>query len=430
MRFRTLAVAAFMGALCSAALAQGPEEGRAEAFRRLRAEGVVAINAGNLESASASLAQADRLIPNHPGLTLLRAKLAAARDDLPAATALLDRYARFGLTADLADDEVLQRVTVENDFVPVARRLAANAQPLGRLEVVGSLDGPFLAEGVAWDPASRRLLISGVHGRSIMAVSGGGKLTRFLDPRADVDGVMGLAIDAPRNLLWAASAGLPQAKDLPEGRRGTAALLKIDLRSGRLLSRFDPPAGSAPRAFGDIALGADGAVYVSDAFAGEILRLSPGAHRLEQLVAPGSLASPQGLVVAPDGQRLVVSDYVTGLHVVQLSTGVVTPLAAPDDASLIGVDGLVRDGDSLIAIQNGVSPHRVVRLTMNAGFSAVERWEVLAANLPQMEEPTTGLVHEDELVFVARSQWTDFGQAGALLRDPPGPAIIARLKLR
>ena len=208
--------------------------------------------------------------------------------------------------------------------------------------------------------------------------------------------------------------------------------MKIDLASGRLLARYDAPAapGEAGRAFGDLTVGPDGTVYVSDSIAGEIWRLAPGATSLDRLVAPGALGSPQGLVVTADGQRLIVADYSSGLHVVEIATGMVARLPVPANASLLGVDGLIRDGGDLIGFQNGVTPQRVVRLKLDPAATRVEAWTVLAANLPNLEEPTSGVVVGDDLVFIGRSQWTDFTDAGELRRNPPGPAVIVRLKLR
>ena len=136
------------------------------------------------------------------------------------------------------------------------------------------------------------------------------------------------------------------------------------------------------------------------------------------------------MVATPDGKRLIVADYSSGLHVLDLASGAIAPMPVPADASLIGTDGLVRDGGDLIAFQNGTNPQRVVRLRLDAAMTRVEHWTVLAANLPNLEEPTSGVVVGDDLVFVARSQWTDFKDDGSLRRTPPGPAVIARLKLR
>jgi hypothetical protein len=135
------------------------------------------------------------------------------------------------------------------------------------------------------------------------------------------------------------------------------------------------------------------------------------------------------MAVTPDGKALIVADYSSGLWRVDRATGAAVRLGAPGTASLIGVDGLISDGQFLYALQNGTAPQRVLRLTPDAGWSRIEAVEVLAANLPQIVEPTTGLVHDGELVFVSRSQWSDFDREGALTTPEPEPALISRLRL-
>jgi sugar lactone lactonase YvrE len=430
MTVRSWLIGAALALVGAAAWAQAAPAGPIAEFRRLRGEGVQAVNKGDMAAAAVRLEQADAIIPNHPGLILLRAKVEAAQDHMAAAVALMQRYADFGLTADVTTDEILQRISVENDFAPVLRQLNANAAPAGQLEIVGSIEGAYIAEGIAWDAARNRWLISGVHGKTIVAVKDDRTLSRFLQAGSDADAVQGLAINPGGKVVWAGSSGLPQAADLAADHRGRAGLLKIDLATGRLLARYDAPASPGGRAFGDLTVGPDGTVYVSDSIAGEIWRLAPGAAVLERIVAPGRLGSPQGLVVTPDGRRLIVADYSSGLQVVDLADGKVSRLPTPADASFLGTDGLIRDGDGLIAIQNGVEPQRVIRLKLDAGFTRVERWTLLAANLPNLEEPTSGVVVGGDLVFVGRSQWSDFKDDGTLRRDPPGPAVIVRLKLK
>jgi sugar lactone lactonase YvrE len=415
--------------LGTVAWAQAASEGAVTAFRRLRAEAVAAFNAGDMATAAAKLSAADAAVPNYPALVVQRAKVEAAQGHLPAAVALLDRFAHFGLTIDLTGDELLQRIAAQDGFAPVQRRLDENRAPVGALQIVASIDGAYLAEGIAWDAGRNRWLISGVHQRTITAVEGGRAPSRFLEAGADADAVQGLALDVKHGVLWAGSSGLPQARDLPPDHVGRAGLLKIDLASGRVLARYEAP--EAPqRAFGDLAMGPDGTVFVSDSLAGEVWRLPAGASTLQRLVPRGILGSPQAMVVTPDGRRLIVADYASGLNVIDLATGAVSPFPTPSDCTLVGTDGLIRDGADLIAFQNGVAPQRIVRLRLDRNFTRVEGWRVLAANLAEIAEPTTGVVLGDDLVFVARSQWAEFGDDGTLRVDPPSPVLIARLRLR
>ena len=92
----------------------------------------------------------------------------------------------------------------------------------------------------------------------------------------------------------------------------------------------------------------------------------------------------------------------------------VSVFAPPDDVTLLGIDGLACYGDDLIAVQNGVRPHRVVRFVVNAAADGVERAEVLEANHPRFEEPTLGTVVGDTYFYVANSPWNRFDRDGNL----------------
>jgi sugar lactone lactonase YvrE len=421
----TVAALVLLG-LATAAAAQGD----VAEFRRLRSEAVAAANADDIATADDRLARADALIPNHPGLILMRARLAARSGDLAQGVAHLGRYADAGLIVDPSRDPSLSLLAETPGYADIVARIAANREPVGagRLSVVATLPAGVLAESVARDEARGRWLVSQIAGRTIVAVADAGAVTPFMEAAPDIGGVLGIVVDAERGRVWAVTAPLPPATHGQTAAPPTA-LLEIDLATGRILARYPAPDAQADRTLGDIALGPDGMVYVADSGGGEVFRLTPGAETLTVFVGPGPFGSPQGMTVTPDGQALIVVDYSSGLYRVEMATGGVTQLAAPADASLIGVDGLTRDGRALYAIQNGVNPQRVLKLGIDAGWTRIDAVQVLAANLPEMDEPTTGLVHAGGLVFVSRSQWSDFDDDGAPKAGANGPAIIARLRL-
>ena len=47
-----------------------------------------------------------------------------------------------------------------------------------------------------------------------------------------------------------------------------------------------------------------------------------------------------------------------------------------------------------------------------------------AANLPEFDEPTLGVVHGDELYFVANSHWNRFDRDNRLPEGLSGPIIL------
>lgn len=428
MRLAATIVVAGLLAGAAPGLAQEAAESDVAAFQRLRAEGVAAANAEDLATATARLAEADGRIPNHPGLMLMRARLAAGAGQPEAAVAQLRRYADAGLVVNIAGDAALSSLDGTPAFEAAAAAIEANRAPVGadRMRPLAAVPGDGLVESVARDAARGRWLVALVRGRTIMALDDAGEATPFLAPDPGIGGVLGLALDARSGVLWAATAPVPPAVHGLAGDavRPRAALLKIEAASGRVLARYPTPADN--ESLGDVTLAADGTVHVAG---GDLFHLRPGGEALEVLLPAGVMRSPQGMAVTPDGAALIVADYSSGLWRVDRESGEATRLAAPARASLIGVDGLISDGRALYALQNGVAPQRVLKLTPDAGWRRIEAVEVLAANLPQVDEPTTGLVHEGELVFVSRSQWSDFDGQGALRTPHPEPALISRLRL-
>ncbi len=427
MRLAATIVFAGLMAGASPGLAQEPAETDVAAFQRLRAAGVAAASADDLAVASALLAEADGRIPNHPGMMLMRARVAAAAGQSEVAMAQVRRYADAGLAMNLAGDRALSALADEPGFDALAAALEANRAPVGadRLSVLAALPGAGLVESVARDDVRERWLVALIRDRTIVALDDAGGISPFLQSDAEIGGVLGLAMDAPVGVLWAATAPLPPAV---QSRTAAAeplvsVLLKIDAASGRVLARYPAPAGQM---LGDVTLTPDGTVYLAG---GDLFQLRAGGEALELLLPAGPMRSPQGMAMTPDGAALIVADYSSGLWRVDRAAGSATRLPAPANASLIGVDGLISDGRSLYALQNGVAPQRVLKLMLDADWSRIEAVEVLAANLPAIDEPTTGLVHGGELVFVSRSQWSDFDGEGALKSPEPAPALISRLRL-
>jgi DNA-binding beta-propeller fold protein YncE len=410
-------------------------ESDVQAFRRLRAEALAAAEANDPTTAAARLAEADSRIPNHPGLIMMRARLAAAAGQPDEAMTQLNRYAGAGLVLNLVAYRALLVLEGHPDFDAFDAVLDANRAPIGadRMSEVARIEGSVIAESLIRDEGKGRWLVSQVRGRTIVALADDGTVSDFLVLGAapEIGGVLGMAIDPEAGLLWAATSPLPPAV---YGLGADAVLpppelLKIDLATGALLARLAAPSGALERGLGDIVRAPDGTIHVADSVTGELLMLRPGGSVLEVLLPAGTLGSPQGLVVTPDGTALIVADYSSGLWRVDRATGAATRLAQPAIDSLIGVDGLTTDGRFLYGFQNGVAPQRVLKLTLDAGWTSILNVAVLAANLPVISEPTTGLVRNRELVFVSRSQWSDFGGDGAQTTAAPAPAIIARLPL-
>jgi len=116
--------------------------------------------------------------------------------------------------------------------------------------------------------------------------------------------------------------------------------------------------------------------------------------------------------VSADGRRVYVADYLRGIAVVDTAGEELAWLQTPDSISVAGIDGLVRAGDRLIAVQNGITPKRVVEFTLNPAGNAITGWRALEAGSPLLTEPTHAVVVGGEVFFIADSGWDRLDDAG------------------
>ena len=88
-------------------------------------------------------------------------------------------------------------------------------------------------------------------------------------------------------------------------------------------------------------------------------------------------------------------------------------------------------GGAIIAVQNGVSPARVMRFTLNAAADSIVEATVIDRNSVLADEPTLGVVVGDDFYYIANSHWEKYTETGELR---PGvtlrPPMILRLRLK
>ncbi len=228
--------------------------------------------------------------------------------------------------------------------------------------------------------------------------------------------------------LWFASAAVPQFADAGDAV-GNSGVFRLDPAEGEITERCLLPVSDQEHVLGDLVIDADGVIYTTDSLTGALYRFRPGSDSFDVVVEEGVFGSPQGLVVDDSGDFLYVADYIGGLYRVALSDGTVDKLAIVANITDYGIDGLYRYGEELVAIQNGIRPHRVVALRLGDSGLSIVAGRTLASNLAEFDEPTLGFVRDDDLFFVANSHWNRFDRNNALPPDLSGP-IILRLSLK
>jgi len=281
-------------------------------------------------------------------------------------------YSRMGLQlGDAAHDAPPTAISVSQVFVTLGEK-------------------DLIPEDITYDSVGGRFYISSVRHRKILSVTKEGTVSDFL-PEGDAP-VFALAADPVRRVLWATTVD-----------EGKSALLRLSLESGKLLKRYDLPAG-AKHELGDMTLSASGDAYVSDGL-GSVYLVDHKRDGLELLFGPGTFRSPQTPALSPDGRRLFVPDYSRGIGIVDLATKECKLLEHPADLSLAGIDGMYLKGRTMVAIQNGTTPERLIRMQLDTGLTKVTGWETIEANWKGLGDPTHGVVVGDQFYFIANSGW-------------------------
>lgn len=343
----------------------------------------------------------------------------------------LRRFASLGYFADIAADSDLAALPKAPGYARVRRELDANRTPVVRSKVAFTLpEKDLLTEGIAYDPSSHAFFVGSVHHRKIVRVDSAGRAADWIGQGRDgIWAPLGMKVDSARGVLWVASAAVPQMENFSPGDLGRSGLLRFDLATGKLTGRFIIRDNS-PHALGDLTVAGNGDVYASDSRAPIVWRLRSGADSLERFLDSPLLLSAQGLTLTPDERTLYLADYSRGILAIDVASRSVALLLCRLRVLALGIDGLYLVRGRLVGVQNGVEPHRVIRLTLDSRRDSLVGTEVLERMHPKYSEPTLGVLVGGDLFYIANSQWERFGETGEVTRpDQLELPVVLRLRL-
>lgn len=330
------------------------------------------------------------------------------------------------VATDLSDHD-LDSLRTRDDFRAVERAIEAlRTKRIASSVVAFRIPRKgLITEAIAYDPKSGAYFVSSVRKRKILRIDRHGVAHDFVTQQ--IYAVDGLAIDARRRILWAGSGAYPMVEGFKPEDEKENALFRIDADSGRIVKRYDvPPLANRKVLVDGVSVAPDGTVYLSNTF-GSMFRLRPGAAAIEPFIPPGVMGSPQASVVARG--MLYVADYAGPIWAVDPKSGDAVRVVMPPDLVTSGTDGLEYADGSLLLIQNGIEPARVVRVWLDPSGLRATRAQILEMNNPLMDEPTNGVVAGHDLVWIAGSQAHLF-QADPPQLDKLRDAVILRTPLR
>ncbi|POX25922.1 gluconolaconase [Serratia marcescens] len=294
------------------------------------------------------------------------------------------------------------------------------AQATQRIEFSPDAAGAY-PEGIAWNARARAFLVSSLRGGQLGLVYPDGRYRRFSTGSGLIT-TSGMLVDAERNRVLVCNEDVGVSLNSTSGTRNRVAqVLEFNLDTGALQQTYDLSSLSrGPTLANDLALDAQGNIYVTDSFQPQIYKIDRATRQVSILVrsarlmpadAPAAAQGTQpylnGIVYHPDGY-LIAADYTRGLlwKVTLDNASAISEIRLPQ--RLKGPDGLrLKNAHELVIVQSypgrkGGMSGNVTLLASSDGWASAHLAAV--ATPPELDGPTGAALRDGE-VWVVNSRY-------------------------
>ena len=375
------------------------------------------------DNARRVLASVEALLKQRPADATLWFFLARAHAQLgerAATLAALEKVNELGDGFMPARDE-FAKVWDDTQFQALRGRMEARLPVLDFAPTAFELeDRTLLPEGIAYDAPSHSFFVGSAQ-RRILRVAESGGVAEFAGAAANLDPVLGLAVDAPRRTLYAVSTSALTTEGEKHRRN---AVVAFDVDSGKLLARYDVPGA---RQLNDVAVALGGRVFATDSASGAVYEIGVKGPLTSREVLPAArLGGSNGLAASANGSKLYIA-HSTGLAIIDLASGSMKRVANATRETVAAIDGLYQWQGQLIGVQNLTTPGRVIVISLSPDGETVTRVQTLLSHHHNaLFEPTTGAVTDHGFFLLAATGISHFNRAGGI-DDPekvPRPRVL------
>ncbi len=283
-------------------------------------------------------------------------------------------------------------------------------------------DKELVPEGIAYSKNEGAYFLTSVAKSKIIRVDEtSGKQEDFIAAHQDgyAPGV-GILVDDQRGLVHAlgAYAAVPDS---------LTSLFTFDLKSAKLLQRYDLQDEKHTHLLNDLILAEDGTLYVTDSFDSSVYSLAPNADSLKLFIRSNEIESPNGIAISEDNTKLYVASFSKGVRVIDIATK--SFLNEPDiQGESQGIDGLEFYKGHLYGIQNGlqIPLHNFRKLVLNPQQDRITAIEVIDRDNKELKVPLTFCINGNQAVVIGNSNLEFLDQKTLSF---PEPDSLKRTKL-
>ena len=355
--------------------------------------------------------------PNDATLYFYLARVYARLGDAKACVAALEKASQLGDGFLPAKDEGFEKVWDD----PAFRDLRASMEKkLPRLDYAPTAieleDNTLIPEGIAYDAPSDSFFMGSIAKHKIVRILPGNEVKDFA---VNLDSILGIAVDAPRRVIYAVSTSAVTT----EGRKNPRnAIVEYEIDSRDFKRRVDVPGAVQ---LNDVAVAPGGRVFTTDSGIGAVYEIKLD-NSVRTLAEPRALPGANGLAASPDATHLYVA-HNTGIATIDLEGGGIKQLVNDTRENVSAIDGLYQWHGQLIGVQNVTTPGRVILITLSADGTHITKVQtMLSHHHNRLDEPTTGVPTDHGFFLLAATGVAHYNDEGKIENadNVPKPTIV------
>ncbi|MEM6522862.1 MAG: hypothetical protein AAGF85_05910 [Bacteroidota bacterium] len=354
-----------------------------------------------------SFKRANEIRPNHPTIMYNLASAFALNQKIKASLIVIKQLINMNtsLLEEIKKDEDFQSLVQRQDFKELEKYAQQKSARISksRTHDLIKLDSIHI-EGISYNPTKKEYYLGAVNTRTLFSYSDVG-LEEIVSHQdiPNVFSILGVAYHAKANSIWLCTNALPQMSGYSDAQSGFSSIIEYSLDQKKVVTEILKEGASA---FGDLIVSKNGQVFVSDGLGNKICIVKSGDTELSTFIDLSSIAfNLQGLSLSQNEEFLFVADYISGIFKIDMTDNSVTRLVLPENVSPKGIDGLYLHANSLLAIQNGTTPYRIMQLNLSTKKDAVMNVQIFDQARKEFDEPTQGVILNDRFVYIANSPW-------------------------
>ncbi len=375
-------------------------------------QGRTAFESGDNELFLDNLIKSDSLRPNHRVILFTLARAYAENGKEEKAFEVLKKVSSFYASETILDSTSFSNLIDHEDWGKLVNDIRQANHKISSSELAFQLKPKNLhLEGIEYDADRDCFYFTDVHAGKIYKTDRkGDKLEVLTDLLAQGYWAPMSAKTNPQNKqqLWVVSSAVTVLSEYDNLMKGKSALLLVSKDTGEVLEEYFP--SEENHLFGDLIISSEGEVYISDSQISKVYKLDKFNGKIIEAFSHSNWWSLQGITLSEDESKLYVSDYITGIFLIDLAKGVIKPLI-PKNELLRSTDGLYLKGNKLIAIQNGTLPIRISVISLNEeGLGIESSLRYLDQANEHLEEPTLGTWVGKDLYYIGNSPWSYYNE--------------------